>query len=76
MVIRAVKGVPPFPGIVEKRLGHGEGYEYAHNAEDGVAAQDYLGVEREYYRPVNRGFEAELGERLQRIREKLRSVED
>ncbi|MDH3717355.1 MAG: replication-associated recombination protein A, partial [Planctomycetota bacterium] len=42
------------------RLGHGEGYEYAHDAEEGVAAQDYLGVEREYYRPVGRGFEKEL----------------
>ena len=55
-----------------KQLGHGEGYEYAHNAEDGVAAQDYLGVEREYYRPVDRGFEAELVERLIAIRAKLR----
>ncbi len=56
-----------------KRLGHGEGYEYAHNAEDGIAAQDYLGVEREYYRPVNRGFEQELAARLESIRSKLRS---
>jgi putative ATPase len=55
-----------------KRLGHGEGYEYAHNAEDGVAAQDYLGVDREYYHPVPRGFEVELGERLATIRAKLR----
>ena len=55
-----------------KRLGHGEGYEYAHNSPDGVAAQDYLGVEREYYRPVERGFEAELLQRLATIREKLR----
>ncbi|MEX0818282.1 MAG: replication-associated recombination protein A [Pirellulaceae bacterium] len=55
-----------------KQLGHGEGYEYAHNAEDGVAAQDYLGVEREYYRPVDRGFEKELAERLVRTRAKLR----
>ncbi|NOY30030.1 MAG: replication-associated recombination protein A [Planctomycetes bacterium] len=57
-----------------KRLGHGEGYQYSHNEEDGVAAQDYLGVEREYYRPVNRGFETELGERLASIRAKLRSL--
>ena len=56
-----------------KRLGHGEGYEYSHNAEGGVAAQDYLGVEREYYHPVDRGFEKELAERLQKIRAKLRS---
>jgi len=56
-----------------KRLGHGAGYEYAHDAEGGVAAQDYLGVEREYYRPVDRGFEAELAERLKGIRDKLRA---
>lgn len=56
-----------------ERLGHGKGYEYAHNHEDGVAAQDYLGVEREYYRPVDRGFEAELSQRLEQIRQKLRS---
>jgi putative ATPase len=56
-----------------KRFGHGQGYEYAHNAEGGVAAQDYLGVEREYYRPVPRGFEADLAERLKAIREKLRT---
>jgi putative ATPase len=56
-----------------KRLGHGAGYEYAHDAEGGVAAQDYLGVEREYYRPVERGFEADLGKRLEIIRNRLRS---
>ncbi|MGD9126869.1 MAG: replication-associated recombination protein A [Planctomycetia bacterium] len=55
-----------------KKLGHGQGYQYAHNAEDGVAAQDYLGIDREYYRPVNRGFEAELATRLEAIRKKLR----
>ena len=55
-----------------KRLGHGEGYEYSHNAPDAVAAQDYLGVEREYYRPVDRGFEKELANRLKGIRARLR----
>jgi len=55
-----------------KRMGHGEGYEYAHNAEGGVAAQDYLGAEREYYRPVPRGYETELIERLAEIRRRLR----
>ncbi|MCI0360024.1 MAG: replication-associated recombination protein A [Planctomycetaceae bacterium] len=59
-----------YPGA--KRLGHGEGYEYAHDAEGGVAAQDYLGVAREYYRPVERGFEAELAQRLAAIRARLR----
>jgi putative ATPase len=55
-----------------KRLEHGAGYQYAHDAEGGIAAQDYLGVEREYYRPVPRGFEAELAERLIAIRARLR----
>jgi putative ATPase len=54
------------------RIGHGEGYQYSHDAPDGIASQDYLGVEREYYRPVPRGFEAELTERLKTIRTRLR----
>ena len=58
-----------------KRLGHGEGYEYAHDAEGGVAAQDYLGVERTYYRPVDRGFEKELAKRLEQIRAKLHGTD-
>jgi putative ATPase len=56
-----------------KRLQHGKGYEYAHDAPDAIAAQDYLGVEREYYRPTDRGFEQQLAERLKTIRERLRS---
>jgi putative ATPase len=59
-----------------KRLGHGEGYQYAHDAEGGVAAQQYLGVDREYYRPVDRGFEQELAERLAAIRAKLRASQE
>jgi len=55
-----------------ERLGHGEGYAYAHDAEAGIAAQDYLGVEREYYRPTDRGFEKELASRLGTIRARLR----
>jgi putative ATPase len=59
-----------YPGA--KRLGHGEGYQYAHDQPDAIAAQDYLGVQREYYRPVDRGFEAELARRLEAIRARLR----
>lgn len=55
-----------------KRLGHGEGYQYAHDAPDAIAAQDYLGVDRDYYRPVDRGFERELATRLEAIRARLR----
>ena len=57
-----------------RQLGHGEGYLYAHNEEEGIASQDYLGVERIYYQPVERGFEAELLERLETIRARLRNA--
>lgn len=53
-----------------KRLGHGVGYEYAHDAADGWVNQDYLGVERQYYQPVDRGHEAELLRRLTDLRER------
>ncbi|MEE2686518.1 MAG: replication-associated recombination protein A, partial [Planctomycetota bacterium] len=57
-----------------KQLGHGEGYVYAHNEQEGVASQDYLGVERLYYQPVDRGFEAELLQRLETIRARLKNT--
>jgi len=59
-----------YPGA--GRLGQGQGYQYSHDSPDGVASQDYLGVEREYYRPVPRGFERELAERLETLRARLR----
>ena len=54
-----------------KEFGHGEGYVYSHNEADGVAEQDYLGIDRLYYDPADRGFESELRTRLQAIRKKL-----
>lgn len=57
-----------------KQFEHGKDYEYSHNAADGVSAQDYLGVDSEYYHPVNRGAEAEIARRLEEIREKLRQA--
>jgi putative ATPase len=47
-----------------KHLGHGQGYQYAHDGEGGYVAQDYLGVDKTYYEPTDRGYEAEIAERL------------
>lgn len=55
----------------KKELGHGEGYEYSHNSPDGIASQDYLGVDKRYYHPVQRGFETTISDRLVEIRKKL-----
>jgi putative ATPase len=52
-------------------LGH-TGYQYAHDFEDGIVAQEYLGVNREYFKPTQRGFEAELARRLEFIKERLK----
>jgi putative ATPase len=54
-----------------KELGHGQGYAYAHDGPDGIVAQDYLGVERRYYEPTDRGHEQALAERLANIRRRL-----
>ena len=43
-------------------------YEYPHDRADGIGMQDYLGVERIYYRPTDRGLEAAIAEHLAKIR--------
>lgn len=58
-----------------KQLGHGVGYAYAHDHEDGVAAQDYLGVDRQFYKPVLRGEEVGLANRYAELRGKLKLQE-
>ena len=55
-----------------KQLGHGVGYQYSHDAPDGIATQDYLGVDRQFYHPTQRGAERELALRYNAIRNKLK----
>jgi putative ATPase len=57
-----------------KRLGHGEGYQYAHAHAGGWVDQDYLGVEKHYYEPTNRGHEQHLRQRLEELRSRRRPV--
>ena len=47
------------------RMGHGKGYQYAHDFEGGFVRQDYLGVDKTYYEPTSRGYEAEIAQRLE-----------
>ncbi len=60
------------------RLGHGDGYVYAHGEPDGVARQDYLPEDlqghTDYYRPTSRGFEERLGPRWEWLKERVRGA--
>jgi putative ATPase len=51
-----------------KRLGHGKGYQYAHDHPGGYVEQDYLGVEKRYYEPTDHGHEAQIQSRLNELR--------
>lgn len=51
-----------------KRLGHGKGYEYAHDHPDHFVAQDYLGAEKRYYEPTDQGVEKKIQERVAKRR--------
>jgi putative ATPase len=56
------------PTKLMKHLGYGAGYAYDHQAEDAFSGQNYFpdGMEREnFYSPSERGFERELGKRLE-----------
>jgi len=54
-----------------ERLGHGQGYEYAHNHPGHFVAQDYLGALRHYYQPTDQGVEKKIKERVERWRAEL-----
>ena len=58
-----------------KRLGRGDGYQYAHDYEEAYIPQNY-GVPRgSYYTPNDRGKEVEFKARLERLRERDRQEE-
>lgn len=46
-----------------QQLGH-TGYQYAHDSEKGYVEQDYLGVDKAYYQPTDRGYESRIRQYL------------
>jgi len=58
----------PHPKMKEL-YGYSEGYQYSHDHPGGVSAdQDYLGVEKTYYRPTPRGYEKHIAAYLEWVR--------
>jgi putative ATPase len=58
-----------YPGA--EKLGRGSGYRYAHDEPGAVSDQQLLPeglAGRRFYEPTDRGFEAELGQRLAELR--------
>jgi len=59
------------PTRLMKGLGYGKGYQYAHDTTDGIAGMDCLPdalTGSEFFRPGGRGYEAELADRMDKIR--------
>jgi putative ATPase len=59
-----------------KRLGHGAGYEYAHDHPGHFVVQDYLTADKLYYEPTEQGAEKKIKDRLDQwraLREKARA---
>jgi putative ATPase len=55
------------PTKLMKEIGYGKDYAYDHDIKDGFSGDNYWPEEmtaQEYYKPVNRGFEAKVRERL------------
>lgn len=55
------------PTKLMRELGYAQGYEYDHNTAEGFSGQNYFPERmerREFYRPVERGFEREVKKRL------------
>jgi putative ATPase len=53
-----------------KRLGHGQGYKYAHQYEGHWVEQDYIPCDRIYYEPTEQGHEKDIKSRLEELRKR------
>lgn len=66
------------PTKLMKNLGYGEGYLYDHDTKEGFSGQNYFPEEverKDYYEPVEKGFEREMYKRLryfEALRKKLK----
>ena len=63
----------PYPQMAEQ-FGNSKGYQYSHNHPGGVSPdQEYLGVDKQFYQPTQRGYEKHITAYLEWAK-KLRSA--
>jgi hypothetical protein len=62
---------------MKEQHGYHVGYTYPHNSSGAVVSGDYFPIdykgERAFYQPTDRGFEAEVRERMQKAKEVINS---
>ena len=61
------KNILNAPTKLMKDVGYGKGYAYDHDAPDGFSGDDYWPEEmqaQDFYKPVDRGFEKRIAERM------------
>ncbi len=50
------------------KLGHGQGYKYAHDYPNHYVSQEYMPFKATYYEPTSLGYEAKIKERLEKLK--------
>jgi putative ATPase len=66
------------PTPLMKELGYGKGYQYAHNYEDAITDMSCLPdslADSKFYEPTDRGFEAELRQRMEILTQRRKGAE-
>lgn len=59
-----------------QKLGHGKGYQYAHDFKDGFVAQEYMPRDIAYYQPTEHGYEAKITQRLNDFKARKKNSKD
>jgi len=54
-----------------ERLGHGKGYQYAHDFAGHIVEQEYVPTTKKYYEPSDQGFEIRVRERMEKWKQLL-----
>jgi putative ATPase len=57
-----------YPGA--DKLGHGQGYKYAHDYPQHYVQQEYMPHKAVYYEPTLQGYEAKIKERMDKLKKK------
>jgi len=51
-----------------EKLGHGEGYKYAHDYKGHYVDQEYIPEKKVYYEPTDIGYEKKIKEYLNKLK--------